>query len=61
MNSFFTYLKNVRAEMVHVVWPDRRQAVAHTIIIVVVSGLLALAIAGLDTVFTGVVSHLVAY
>jgi len=59
MNSFFNYLKNVRAEMVHVVWPDPKQAVWHTILIVLISAVLALAIAGLDYVFTGVVSKLV--
>ena len=59
MNAFFNYLRNVRAEMVHVVWPDRKQAVLYTVLIVVISAVLALAIAGLDYVFTGVVSRLV--
>lgn len=59
MNAFFNYLKNVRAEMSHVVWPDRRQALWHTILIILISATLALAIAGLDYVFTGVVSRLV--
>jgi len=59
MNAFITYLKNVRAEMAHVVWPDRTQAIFHTVLIVVISAVLALAIAGLDYVFTGVVSRLV--
>lgn len=59
MNSFFTYLKNVRAEMTHVVWPDRTQAIWHTVLIIVISAVLALAIAGLDYIFTGVVSRLV--
>ena len=59
MNTFFTYLKNVRAEMSHVVWPDRRQAVLHTILIIVISAVLGLLIAGLDYVFTGVVARLV--
>ncbi len=59
MNGFVTYLKNVRAEMAHVVWPDRSQAVWHTVIIIVLSALIALLIAGLDYVFTGLVSRLV--
>ncbi len=59
MKSFFTYLKNVRAEMAHVVWPDRNQAILHTILIIVISAVLALLIAGLDYVFTGVVSRIV--
>jgi preprotein translocase SecE subunit len=59
MNAFLTYLKNVRAEMAHVVWPDRRQGILHTILIIVISAALALLIAGLDYVFTNIVSHLV--
>ncbi len=59
MNSFFTYLKNVRAEMAHVVWPDRKQAILHTILIIVISAVLALLIAGLDYLFTAVVARLV--
>jgi preprotein translocase subunit SecE len=49
MNSLVAYLRNVRTELTHVVWPDWRQAVWHT----------ALLIAGLDYAFTGVVSRLV--
>lgn len=59
MNAFFNYLKNVRAEMSHVVWPDRTQAIYHTVLIIVISAVLALLIAGLDYVFTGVVSRIV--
>ncbi len=57
--NFFTYLKNVRAEMSHVVWPDRTQGIWHTVLIIVISAGLALLIAGLDYVFTGVVSRIV--
>ena len=59
MKSLTTYLKNVRAEMVHVVWPDRNQAIRHTILIVIISAVVALMITGLDYVFTGVVARLV--
>lgn len=59
MNAFFTYLRNVRAEMAHVVWPDRNQAILHTILIIVISAVLALLISGLDYLFTGIVARLV--
>lgn len=59
MNALITYLKNVRAEMAHVVWPNRAQAIQQTVLIIVISAMLALLIAGLDYVFTGVVSRLV--
>lgn len=52
MNSFITYLKNVRGELSHVVWPSQRTAVMHVILIVLISIFAALFIAGLDYVFT---------
>ena len=59
MKSLFTYLRNVRGELVHVVWPDRTQAVVHTVLIVVISAIVAVYLSGLDYVFTGVVNRLV--
>lgn len=52
MNSFFTYLRNVRAELAHVVWPSQRQAVSHVALIILISILTALWIALLDYAFT---------
>ena len=59
MKSFFTYLKNVRGELTHVVWPDRKQALLHTALIIVISAVVALYLAGVDYVFTGVVDRLI--
>jgi preprotein translocase SecE subunit len=59
MKAITTYLKNVRAEMAHVVWPDRRQALIHTVLIILISALVALLIAGLDYVFTSIVTYVV--
>ncbi len=59
MNSLISYLKNVRGELAHVVWPNRRQAILHTILVIVISTIVALAITGLDYVFTGVVDRLI--
>lgn len=59
MKSLVVYLKNVRAEMTHVVWPDRNQAIRHTILIILISAILALIITGLDRVFTSVVARLI--
>ncbi|HEY0010959.1 MAG TPA: preprotein translocase subunit SecE [Candidatus Paceibacterota bacterium] len=52
MNAFVTYLKNVRAELTHVVWPPQRQALTHVALIVLITILTALFIAALDYVFT---------
>lgn len=59
MKSFFTYLRNVRAELTHVVWPDRKIALIHTGLIIVISAVVAVYLAGLDYVFTGVVDRII--
>lgn len=55
MKSLFTYLKNVRAELEHVVWPKPRTAATHTVLIILISIAFALLIAGFDYVFTNLV------
>lgn len=59
MKSLLTYLRNVRGELTHVVWPDRNQAILHTFLIILISAAVALYIAGLDYVFAGVVNRLI--
>jgi preprotein translocase SecE subunit len=59
MKSLFTYLRNVRGELTHVVWPDRTTALMHTLLIVLVSAVVAVYLAGLDYVFSGVVNRLI--
>lgn len=57
MQSLISYLKNVRGELAHVVWPNRRQAVIHTVLIIVISTIVALVLTGFDFIFTGVVDR----
>lgn len=59
MKSLFTYLRNVRGELAHVVWPSNRQAAIHTAIVIVVSAIVAVYLSGLDYVFAGVVDRLI--
>ena len=59
MKSLLSYLRNVRGELTHVVWPDKKQAVIHTALIIVISALVALYIAALDYIFAGVVNRLI--
>jgi preprotein translocase SecE subunit len=58
MNSLVTYLKNVRAEMAHVVWPTNKTALNHVALVVAISIFAALYIAALDYAFTHGVSKL---
>ena len=59
MTSPFTYLSHVRAEMKHVVWPSRTVAIELTLLVLFISIVTALIIAGLDYVFTSAVSYYV--
>ena len=59
MNSLFTYLRNVRAELDHVVWPKPQQALVHVGLIVLISVFTALLVMGLDYVFTHLVGYLI--
>ncbi|HEX5774910.1 MAG TPA: preprotein translocase subunit SecE [Candidatus Paceibacterota bacterium] len=59
MNSLISYLKNVRGELAHVVWPNRRQSTIHTILIILISAAVALLLTGFDYVFTGVIDRLI--
>lgn len=52
MASFFSYLKHVRAELEHVVWPTPRQAGIHVALILLISAFTAALIAALDYVFS---------
>ena len=52
MTSFVTYLKNVRAELSHVVWPTRRQSLTHVVLIILITVFAAAFIAILDYFLT---------
>ena len=59
MSSLVTYLKNVRTELSHVVWPSKRQSLTHVALIVLITALTAVFIAVLDHYLTRAVGSLV--
>ncbi len=59
MHTLLTYIKNVRAEFVHVSWPPTHRVIAQTIIVIAISIVTAIMIGLLDFLFTSGVSHLV--
>lgn len=59
MKSFFSYLKNVRAELEHVVWPKPKTSVGHTILIVLLSAFTAVLLGILDHLFTSGVGQII--
>lgn len=52
MSRFINYLKDTMAELKHVSWPTHTQAVVYTVLVVVISILVALFISVFDYVFT---------
>lgn len=58
MTSPFAYLKHVRDEFAHIVWPTSRTAVAHTLVVIGIAVAIALLVGLLDFVFSSVVSQL---
>jgi preprotein translocase SecE subunit len=53
------YIKETQAEMKHVSWPSRKQAVSFALIIIVVSVSTALALAFFDFIFSKLLTLLV--
>ena len=58
MNNFISYLKNVRAELQHVVWPSRKQTIIHTVIVILLSAFAAVFIGVVDYFLTSGVGSL---
>lgn len=52
MTSPFTYLKHVREEFTHIVWPTNRTALAHTLVVIGIAIAIA-AVVGLFDYFFG--------
>ncbi|PIR83112.1 preprotein translocase subunit SecE [Candidatus Kaiserbacteria bacterium CG10_big_fil_rev_8_21_14_0_10_56_12] len=59
MNALTTYLKHVRAEFVHIVWPTRQTAIAHTLVVIIIAAEITVLVGILDYLFGGVVSRVV--
>ncbi len=57
MISPFTYLKHVREEFAHVVWPTNRTALAHTLVVILIAISIAILVGLLDYVFGLMVSR----
>lgn len=59
MNALTTYLRHVREEFTHIVWPSRHTAIAHTLVVIVIALVITLIVGLLDLIFGGVVSRVV--
>lgn len=52
MSKFIDYLKDTRAELEHVSWPTQKQAAVYTVLVIIVSLLVAAFIGMFDFFFT---------
>lgn len=59
MNALTTYLKHVRAEFAHIVWPTRRTATAHTLVVIIIAAVITVVVTVADYLLGGAVSRLV--
>lgn len=57
MTSPFTYLKHVRDEFAHIVWPSGRTALGHTLVVIFIAAAITVLVGALDYFFSLVVSH----
>jgi preprotein translocase SecE subunit len=57
MTSLAIYLKHVREEFTHIVWPTRHTAIAHTLVVIVIAAVIALMVGLLDYAFGSFVSR----
>lgn len=59
MNRFIQYLRDTRAELVHVKWPSRKEAIAFTLLVVAISIVTALILGFFDYLLTLVIQKFV--
>jgi preprotein translocase SecE subunit len=59
MISPLTYLKHVREEFTHIVWPTNRTALAHTLVVIGIGIAIALIVAFFDYIFNSIVNRII--
>jgi preprotein translocase subunit SecE len=60
VNRIFEYLREVKAEMMKVIWPSRRETVRMTITVIIFSAAVAVFLGAIDYGLTKLVEVLVA-
>lgn len=59
MYAPFTYLRHVREEFSHIVWPTNRTAVAHTLVVVFIAVVMGILVTLFDYIFGFATSYFV--
>jgi preprotein translocase subunit SecE len=60
MQKIFRFFKDVKLELSKVVWPKREQVIKLTLIVFIISGIIALYTGALDFLFTKLLEFLIA-
>ena len=58
MSKITDYLKETKGELKHVVWPTRRQTIVYTVIVIVLSALVAYFLGAFDFIFSRVLEQI---
>ena len=56
-----SYIKETRAEFKHVTWPTRKQAIAYTVAVVIISLVVAYLLGAFDKIFQYLLGKLLGY
>jgi preprotein translocase SecE subunit len=59
MNALISYLKHVREEFTHIVWPTRQTAIAHTLVVIFIAAAIATLVGLLDYGFGSIVNRII--
>jgi len=59
MSKITDYLKETRAEVKHVNWPTRQQAIIFTVVVVIISVVVAYLLGLFDFIFSKVIVHFI--
>jgi len=57
--NLFAYLKETRAELAHVNWPTRRQALIFTAVVIGLSAVIGVLLGGFDYLYTSIIRLIV--
>lgn len=59
MNALSSYLHHVREEFKHIVWPTRRKATGHTLVVIFIALVITIIVGIADTLLGSIVSKIV--
>lgn len=59
IKRFIQYIKDTRGELKHVSWPTQKQTVTFTILVIILSIVIALYLGAFDYLFTGVLNRVI--